>query len=56
MELVFREKVILYNLLSERYHELLHKPDTRDDMVFKEIEELKNKFDEELKTYGNAWR
>lgn len=55
MDLLFREKVIIYNLLSERYHELKHKPDTRDEKVFQEIEDLYIKFGKDLQTYGNAF-
>lgn len=29
MDLIFREKVLIYNLLSVRYHELKNKPESR---------------------------
>lgn len=37
-----KEKEIIYNLLSERYHELLNS-DTRDEEKFKEIGYLYSK-------------
>lgn len=56
MELIFREKVIIYNLLSERYHELKNKADTRDEFVFQEIEDMYIKFGAHLeKEYGKDW-
>ncbi|PYE51588.1 hypothetical protein HUB98_06120 [Paenibacillus barcinonensis] len=56
MELIFREKVILYNLISERYHELKSMPETRDDNSFQEIEDMYIKFGAHLeKEYGKDW-
>lgn len=56
MELIFREKTIIYNLLSERYQELKNKPETRDENVFQEIEDMYIKFGVHLeKEYGKDW-
>jgi len=35
-----QKTLIFMNLLSERYHELLRKPETRDERKFEEIEYL----------------
>lgn len=42
------ENMIIYNLLSERYHELLHKPRERDEKVFREINNLFHKYKEKV--------
>ncbi len=38
------ENLIIYNLLSERYHELRREPDTRDKEKFRQIEDLYRKY------------
>ncbi|KAF6620480.1 hypothetical protein HFE03_07445 [Paenibacillus sp. EKM102P] len=56
MELIFREKVMIYNLLSERYHELKNKPESRDENTFQELEDMYIKFGAHLeKEYGKDW-
>jgi hypothetical protein len=49
MELTQSGLQIIYNLLSERYHTLLHKEDMRNEEVFQEIEGLFIQFGIEFK-------
>nr|WP_145401549.1 hypothetical protein [Paenibacillus xylanexedens] len=56
MDLIFREKVLIYNLLSVRYHELKNNAELRDDNVYQEIEDLYIKFGADLeREYGKDW-
>lgn len=43
------EDMIIYNLISERFHELKGKPDTRDETCYQQIQLLYNKYKEKIK-------
>jgi hypothetical protein len=56
LELTFKEKVVIYNLLSESYHRLKNSPETREENAFQMIEDLFIKLGADLqKEHGKDW-